>query len=306
MNIRRYIMTFALPIFVALLIVIAISGCSASNGNDGLMDVTAQDTIGTTDDAEAARIAQLEAENARLTAQIITTSDESSTTGVLTNQNTANNPNPAGSFGNQAAMTTESVKTATGVDVQRLATEQSAWVWRAVPKAVTRATCPSGFVCTLHTVNGQNETIIVVVGDNTVYDIVAGTFRNVAGYPTSDDVWESPPCRLLVKEQQFGASEVPSFSVSAGNFRCDTAISVIPTPTWLPTLTGSTSGCPMFGNRQTTVVPNDTTACKLDWNGQTVTGTVPNGWYAQTDTSGVVQEGQQVTIGSATFRRNGG
>ena len=114
--------------------------------------------------------------------------------------------------------TTAEAKQALGLDVQRLRTEASAFVWRSVPNAVS-ATCPNGWVCTLHLASGE---IKVFAGDGTKYQIVAGTFRNVLSkaYPSGDAVYGVPPCELLSKEQSFGASEVPSFSVSAGNFTC--------------------------------------------------------------------------------------
>lgn len=114
--------------------------------------------------------------------------------------------------------TTADAKEALGLDVQRLRTEASSFVWRSVPNAVS-AICPNGWVCTLHLASGE---IKVFLGDGTKYQIVAGTFRNVESkaYPAGDAVYGVPPCELLAKEQAFGASEIPSFSVSAGNFTC--------------------------------------------------------------------------------------
>lgn len=111
--------------------------------------------------------------------------------------------------------TTQNAKDATKVDVQRLGTEVCAWTWRAVPEATVSAVCPENMVCTLHL---SDDRKVVVQGDGKSYDIVAGTFRIWSAYPLDDAVRDS--CRLLAKEQAFGAAEVPSFTVEAGNFTC--------------------------------------------------------------------------------------
>lgn len=110
--------------------------------------------------------------------------------------------------------TTAEAKELTGVDVQRLGTEPCAWVWRAVPEASTPATCPDGWVCTWD-LGGQ----VAVYDGYAKSGIVAGTWRMKAAYPENDAVQDE--CALLRKEQKFGAEEVPSFEVAAGNFECD-------------------------------------------------------------------------------------
>jgi hypothetical protein len=109
--------------------------------------------------------------------------------------------------------TTAEAKELTGVDVQRLGTEPCAWVWRAVPEASTPATCPDGWVCTWD-LGGQ----VAVYDGYAKSGVVAGTWRMVKPYPEGDAVHD--PCALLRKEQAFGAEEVPSFEVAAGNFEC--------------------------------------------------------------------------------------
>lgn len=111
--------------------------------------------------------------------------------------------------------TTASAKEATGVDVQRIGTEACGWVWRAVDKASVNAVCPENMVCTFHL---SNDKKVVVKGNGKSYSIVAGTFRIASAYPLDDAVRDV--CRLLAKEQAFGAAEVPSFTVEAGNFSC--------------------------------------------------------------------------------------
>lgn len=114
-----------------------------------------------------------------------------------------------------AEMTTAWAKQELEINVQRLAQEPAAWVWRAVPEASDTSVCPVDWICTLHTAAGP---IQVFVGDGIQREIVAGTFRYVPGYPGTDAVRRS--CDLLAKEVAFGGGEVPSFSVTAGNFRC--------------------------------------------------------------------------------------
>lgn len=131
---------------------------------------------------------------------------------------TVENPSAAPSSNNLVSVcdyTTASAKEATGVDVQRISTEACGFVWRAVPKAETKAVCPNNMVCTLHL---SNDRKVVVKGDGTQYFIVAGTFRMVSAYPLDDAVRDV--CQLLKNEQANGAREVPSFTVEAGNFSC--------------------------------------------------------------------------------------
>lgn len=111
--------------------------------------------------------------------------------------------------------TTASAKEATGVDVQRIGTEACGFVWRGVNLASETANCPANMVCTFHLTDDRK---VVVQGDGSSYEIVAGTFRVASAYPLEDAVRDV--CRLLAKEQAFGASEVPSFEVTAGNFAC--------------------------------------------------------------------------------------
>lgn len=110
-------------------------------------------------------------------------------------------------------LTTADVKELTGVDVQRVDTEPATWTWRAVDLASTPATCPVGFVCTVD-LGGK----VLVYEGRANTGIVAGTFRHVCEFDPGDAV--TKPCALLAKEQEFGASETPSFEVAAGNFEC--------------------------------------------------------------------------------------
>lgn len=127
---------------------------------------------------------------------------------------------------------TAEAQTALGLNVQRLRSEPSAWVFR-VPNDDfnTVVRCPAGFICTIH----RRDGIFVYVGEGvgeqalTFSDTKAGTFRYIRGYPMNDDVREIIPLRLLAKEQKFGAQEVPSFTVSAGNFSVTGAQQAAPT-----------------------------------------------------------------------------
>jgi len=110
-------------------------------------------------------------------------------------------------------LTTAEVKEMTGVDVQRISTEPAGWVWRAVPKAVADAKCPSGFICTW-----DHDGFVSVYAGYSRGNIVAGTFRHICEYPSSDAVHN--PCQLLESEQENGRRETPSFDVTAGNFSC--------------------------------------------------------------------------------------
>jgi len=104
--------------------------------------------------------------------------------------------------------TTEEAKNLTGVDVQRLATEPCAFVWRGTPPATVVATCPTGWVCTWDVVN---DIVVVHLGVNQKAEIHAGTWRFIAGYPPNDAVHDV--CALYQKEKNFGLTEVPSFQV---------------------------------------------------------------------------------------------
>lgn len=104
--------------------------------------------------------------------------------------------------------TTGEVKTLTGVDVQRLATEPCAFVWRGTPGETTTAICPSGYVCTFDV---SNDIVVVHLGVNQKAEIRAGTWRFIAGYPPNDAVHDV--CALYQNEQNFGITEVPSFQV---------------------------------------------------------------------------------------------
>jgi hypothetical protein len=111
--------------------------------------------------------------------------------------------------------TTAEAKEAIGIDVQRLATEPCAFVWRGSDKAEEVAVCPAGWICTLHV---QNAGVFVYDGYSKSDGIVAGTFRMQSGYPSNDAV--NDRCELFRKEQAFGASETPAFEVEPGNFSC--------------------------------------------------------------------------------------
>jgi len=104
--------------------------------------------------------------------------------------------------------TTADAKVATGVDVQRLATEACAFVWRAVDQATTIAICPSGWVCTWDV---PGDVVVVHLGVNQTTIIRAGTWRFIDGYPSNDAVHDV--CALYEKEKNFGLIEVPSFQV---------------------------------------------------------------------------------------------
>lgn len=114
-----------------------------------------------------------------------------------------------------ACVTTQKAKVLIGLDIQSLATEPCAFVWRAVDLASGRGTCPSGWICTIHITGGD---VTVFKGQATA-DLVAATFRQVSAYPEDDAVRNA--CSLLAKEKAFGAGEIPSFEVVAGNFSCD-------------------------------------------------------------------------------------
>jgi hypothetical protein len=104
--------------------------------------------------------------------------------------------------------TTADAKIATGVDLQRLGTENCAFVWRGAPGETTTAICPLGYVCTFDV---SNDIVVVHLGVNQSATIRAGTWRYIAAYPANDAVHDV--CRLYAKEKAFGLSEVPSFQV---------------------------------------------------------------------------------------------
>jgi hypothetical protein len=104
--------------------------------------------------------------------------------------------------------TTGEVKTLTGVDVQRLATEPCAFVWRGTPPATVVATCPTGWVCTWDVVG---DVVVVHLGVGQKATIRAGTWRYINAYPPSDAVHDV--CVLYAKEKAFGLSENPPFEV---------------------------------------------------------------------------------------------
>lgn len=98
-------------------------------------------------------------------------------------------------------------KKLTGVDLQKIGTEECGFVWRGVPEASESAVCPFGWICTMHLFSGRIE---VFVGDGQVREIVAGTFRK----------GKADACEILKKEQVFGATQEPSFLVFPGNITC--------------------------------------------------------------------------------------
>lgn len=141
------------------------------------------------------------------TATISSTATITPTTTVTTPVlNTQGHPGP----------TTGEAKVALGLDVQRLDTEPAAFVVRS-PLGAVSAICPQGWTCTLTLQSGN---IKVYVGDGAKYQLTAGTFRFVNGYPSGDAVKVNPPCALTSKEDFFGQMEAPSFHVTPGNFTC--------------------------------------------------------------------------------------
>lgn len=121
-----------------------------------------------------------------------------------------------------------SVQQLIGLSVVCLGTEYDAYTWRSVPIEVD-ATCPEGWVCTLHLAGDK----IIVTDQAGLYAIVAGTFRRISGYPSGDAVYS--PCDLLVKEQVFGTSQTPRFDVFAGpGLNCDGTSSISVNPAQAP------------------------------------------------------------------------
>lgn len=198
-----------------------------------------------------------------------------------------------------AGPTTAEAKLAIALDVQRLKTEPSAFVWRSIPNAVS-AICPKNWKCTLHLASGE---IKLFVGDGTTYSIVAGTWRYEDAYDPNDAVHQNPPCQLLAKEQDFGAKEVPSFPVSAGNFSCPTSSAAV-TTTLRPAPTVALASCPTFGGVATTQGNDGGPYCKYD--GAVVTDVVPAGYKAEYWDGNAVQYAAAdatITTSTATFRR---
>jgi len=103
--------------------------------------------------------------------------------------------------------TTEEAKNLFGIDVQRIATEACAWVWRGKPLH-TLAVCPVGYICTF---DALNDITVVHYGIGQSTDIYAGTWRLVSAYPPGDKVYDI--CALYQAEKQFGQQEVPPFEV---------------------------------------------------------------------------------------------
>lgn len=194
--------------------------------------------------------------------------------------------------------TTAEAKVAIGLDIQRLKTEASSFVWRSIPNSVS-AICAVDWKCTLHLATGE---IKVFVGDGSTYQVVAGTWRYSPTFPEGDAVQENPPCGLLEKEQKFGAQEIPSFPVYAGNFTC--SASLPSAATLAPAAPSSAITCPTFGGIQTTPGNDGSAFCK--YKGAVVTDKVPAGFKAEYwDGSAVAyaSAGEKITTGDATFRR---
>ena len=113
--------------------------------------------------------------------------------------------------------TTAQAKVDTGIDVQRLGTECSAFVFRHPHGESSPTTCKTDYVCTLTLSDGS---VKVFVGDDKERMASAATYRWVDGYPENDKVHEDPPCKLARSEDRFGAGEDPAFVATAGNFSC--------------------------------------------------------------------------------------
>ncbi len=189
--------------------------------------------------------------------------------GTITNS--GNTGGDTGIATSEACVTTQSAKDALGLDVQRLGLESCGWVFRSVGVGTASATCPSGWVCTLHLANNE---INVYIGDGKSYTIVAGTFRMINAYPANDAVHENPPCQLLHKEKNFGQVEDPSFPVNGGNFTCGGSSSSGSSNS--STQQASTSTCPSG----TTALNDGNNGCKYGPTGQNAPFNVPAGWTA--------------------------
>ena len=144
-------------------------------------------------------------------------STDTTTTQVVTPDATST---PTGSAGGTRNMgcgdkNVGAVQSLLGISVVCLGTEYDAYTWRSVPIKVD-ATCPEGWICTLHLAEGDK---IIVTETSGKYSIVAGTFRRKTGYPSGDAVHNA--CELLIKEKTFGASQNPKFDVFPHGFTCD-------------------------------------------------------------------------------------
>ena len=104
--------------------------------------------------------------------------------------------------------TTEQAQRLTGVSVQRIDTECSAFVWRGAPEKTVVATCSEGWTCTWDV---KDDIVVVHEGVGQSAVIHAGTFREVSAYPMNDDVHDV--CRLFENERDLGLREDPSFRV---------------------------------------------------------------------------------------------
>lgn len=174
---------------------------------------------------------------------------------------------------NNGCPTTEWAKNETGIDVQRVATEPCAWVWRG--GQLTPAKCVEDMICTFDT---QVKGVEVFVGDGETRQIYAGTFRWTAGYPAGDAVYV--PCQLLSKEQVFGRQEVPSFEVYAGNFDCPQKTTMVIEGTGSVSSTNeakSAPGCPLFAGYE--LRPLEDGGCKLDELGFQAEAAIPQEWW---------------------------
>ncbi|MBI4035082.1 MAG: collagen-like protein [Candidatus Chisholmbacteria bacterium] len=100
-----------------------------------------------------------------------------------------------------------------GLMIDCIGTEFDAYKWRSVPHSFA-ATLPDGFEGTLHLKDGR----IVVTYTAGGYEIQAGTFRRLSGYPEWDAVHK--PCELLQKEREFAAMQTPTFDVQPLGFEC--------------------------------------------------------------------------------------
>ncbi|OGK17822.1 hypothetical protein A3G67_02745 [Candidatus Roizmanbacteria bacterium RIFCSPLOWO2_12_FULL_40_12] len=184
--------------------------------------------------------------------------------------------------------TTQEAKEVINLDVQRLGTECSAFVFRDPDQETHPANCPDGWVCTFTLADGG---VKVYQGeDGLTVNASAGTLRFVAGYPSADKVHEDPPCELARAEDSFGQHEDPSFPASAGNFNCNGSNS---TDSSAPT-------CPTFAGLATTPIGDG--GCK--YKGSVVTDVVPNGWTAHYwDGSKTVDAnpGATITTGESSF-----
>ncbi len=198
----------------------------------------------------------------------------------------------------ESCLTTGEAKAALGLDVQRLGLEACGWVFRSVGVGSAQATCPDGWVCTLHL---ADDSINVYVGDGESYTIVAGTFRMIDAYPSNDAVHEDPPCELLRKEKNFGQVEDPSFPVDGGNFTCgDDDNSRSSGSSGSSDTQAQGVSCPA-----NTVPIEDGQACKYGPTGRNDPVTVPAGWTAEFwDGTAVQNVAGPTTImtGEATLR----